>query len=110
MGLCPHGPEPGGQAVPMGTTPAHEVQKMPRKRVLEALRPEDRASQRRRLGTLRELTVQPATKRRYSLATQAFFTFLKDEDITLPKEKRRLDDLVFVTTWNTCGRREQDKV
>eukprot|EP00438_Fugacium_kawagutii_P008614 Skav234210 [mRNA] locus=scaffold2795:127037:128092:- [translate_table: standard] len=67
---------------------------MPRKRVLEALQPQDRAAQRRRLGTLRELTVQPATKRRYTLATQAFFDFLRSEGLSLPKEKRKLDDLV----------------
>ena len=43
----------------------------------EARRPQDRAMQRQRLGTLRELTVQPATRRRYSLATDAFLQFLQ---------------------------------
>lgn len=67
---------------------------MPRKRVLEALQPQDRAAQRRRLGTLRELTVQPSTKKRYTKATQAFYTFLQKEGVALPKAKQRLDDVL----------------
>ena len=67
---------------------------MPRKRVLEASKPQDRAAQRRKLGTLKDLTVQPATKRRYTLATDAFFRFLRDEGQVLPKEKHKLDPLV----------------
>eukprot|EP00438_Fugacium_kawagutii_P001652 Skav236323 [mRNA] locus=scaffold97:171922:176667:+ [translate_table: standard] len=67
---------------------------MPRKRVLEALQPQDRAAQRRRLGTLRELTVQPATKKRYTPATQAFFAFLRQEGVAIPQAKTRLDDVL----------------
>lgn len=83
---------------------------MPRKRVLEALDPDDRASQRRRLGTLRELTVQPATKRRYTLATQAFHDFLRNEGLTLPRSKPQLDDLVcdyLEHLWSTGAGRGQ---
>eukprot|EP00438_Fugacium_kawagutii_P035720 Skav230250 [mRNA] locus=scaffold1520:20627:24494:+ [translate_table: standard] len=65
-----------------------------RKRVLEALLPEDRAAQRQRLGTLRELTVQPATKRRYNNATQAFFDYLKTAKLELPRDKPTMDLLV----------------
>ena len=65
---------------------------MSRKRVLESALPQDRATQRRRLGSLRELTVQPATKRRYTLATQAFFTYLHRAGIELPSKKTHLDN------------------
>lgn len=64
------------------------------KRVLEAQQPAERAQQRRRLGTLRELTVQLATKRRYQLATKAFFEFLAAESLVLPREIAKLDGLV----------------
>eukprot|EP00438_Fugacium_kawagutii_P010590 Skav221627 [mRNA] locus=scaffold4037:51236:58385:+ [translate_table: standard] len=67
---------------------------MPKRKLLEANQPEERAAQRRRLGTLRELTVQPATKRRYALATTAFFKFLQSESLVLPRELSKLDDLV----------------
>eukprot|EP00438_Fugacium_kawagutii_P033040 Skav233495 [mRNA] locus=scaffold5081:59211:60287:+ [translate_table: standard] len=83
---------------------------MPRKRVLEALEANDRATQRRRLGTLRDLTVQPATKRRYTLATQAFYSFLKDEGLELPTSKPKLDELVcdyLEHLWSTGAGRGQ---
>ena len=67
---------------------------MPRKRVLEAAEPAERAKQRRKLGTLRELTVQPTTRKRYDAATQRFFSFLQHEGKTLPKLKSHLDELV----------------
>ena len=67
---------------------------MPRKRVLEAQKPEDRAVQRQRLGTLRQLTVQPATRRRYTAATDAFLKFLRDEKIVLPTDKFAMDPLL----------------
>lgn len=67
---------------------------MPRKRVLEAKEQEDRATQRRRLGTLRALTVQPSTRKRYDKAVDAFLQFLKVEGHTLPKDKSLLDPLV----------------
>lgn len=67
---------------------------MPKRKLLEATQPSERAAQRQRLGTLRELTVQPATKRRYQLATSAFFKFLKEESLTLPRELSQLDALV----------------
>ena len=67
---------------------------MPRKRVLEAAEPEARAKQRRTLGTLRELTVQPATRKRYSKATDAFLQFLRSEGQPLPRERSKLDPIV----------------
>eukprot|EP00438_Fugacium_kawagutii_P003592 Skav221600 [mRNA] locus=scaffold1698:515445:521305:+ [translate_table: standard] len=59
-------------------------------------------------GPLRELTVQPATKRRYTLATNSFFTFLKSESLVLPREVAKLDGLVcdyIEHLWSSgCGR------
>eukprot|EP00438_Fugacium_kawagutii_P003220 Skav200448 [mRNA] locus=scaffold1922:170440:170772:- [translate_table: standard] len=67
---------------------------MPRKRVLEAHTSQERAVQRRRLGTLKELTVQPATKRRYTLAVDGFMNYLRLAGMTLPFQKHQLDLLV----------------
>ena len=67
---------------------------MPRRKILEATTLEQRAAQRKSLGTLRELTVQPATKRRYAKALDAFFAFLQDNSLQLPTSKQRLDPLV----------------
>ena len=67
---------------------------MPRKRLLESWRPQDRAAQRQKLGTLRDLTVQPATRKRYSHATDEFLKFLTQEGTQLPKDKHKLDPLV----------------
>eukprot|EP00435_Cladocopium_sp_Y103_P004044 s5827_g1.t1 len=67
---------------------------MPRKRILESVKPDERAKQRRKLGTLRELTVQPATRKRYDNATDLFLTFLRAEGHVLPTDKRKMDPLV----------------
>ena len=67
---------------------------MPRGKVVEAPHASDRAKQRRKLGTLRELTVQPATKRRYNKALDEFFAFLHSNQLTLPTKKSELDPLV----------------
>eukprot|EP00438_Fugacium_kawagutii_P001490 Skav202536 [mRNA] locus=scaffold2011:198967:205206:- [translate_table: standard] len=64
------------------------------KRLLEATEPEERAKQRQRLGTLRSLTVQPATRRRYDLALQGFLTYLRQEGLVLPTNKLHVDSLV----------------
>ena len=63
-------------------------------RLLEAQKPEDRAKQRQKLGTLRELTVQPTTRARYNVATDAFLNFLKAEKLELPGNKKDMDPLV----------------
>ena len=49
---------------------------------------------RSQLGSLRNLTVQPATKVRYDKALTRFFDYLKDEGVDLPKERARMDDIV----------------
>ena len=67
---------------------------MPRKRILEVAGPEERAKQRRKLGTLRELTVQPLTRKRYDAATSRFFQFLKEEQQELPRQRAKVDELI----------------
>ena len=67
---------------------------MPKRKFVEAKEPRERAEQRQKLGTLRELTVQPATRRRYDNATQQFFNFLQTNQLELPKQKALLDGLV----------------
>ena len=44
--------------------------------------------------TLRDLTVQPATRKRYDAATNKFLSFLQQEGQALPKEKNKMDPLV----------------
>ena len=64
------------------------------KRIIEATTQNERAKQRRRLGTLQELTVQPATKQRYNRAIDGFLSFLQRNDIVLPRQRAQLDPLV----------------
>ena len=64
------------------------------KRVLEGGTQEERARIRQRLGTLRQLTVQPATRRRYDKAVDQFLVFLRTEGLTLPSNRDKVDPLV----------------
>ena len=64
------------------------------KRFLEGATQAERATQRQKLGTLKELTVQPATRARYSKAVDGFLSFLNDNGLVLPKQRTKLDVLV----------------
>ena len=64
------------------------------KRVLEAVTQEERAKQRRKLGTLKELTVQPSTRIRYNKAIDGFLQFLKFNGLQLPRDRELLDPLL----------------
>ena len=64
------------------------------KRVLEGATPAERALQRRKLGTLHELTVQPSTRQRYNKAVDAFLQYLKSNHLILPRKRESLDSLV----------------
>ena len=67
---------------------------MPRKKAkLEGRSKEERVVQRRQLGSLQSLTVQPATKKRYNAAIDKFLQFLKAEGLQLPRQRDRLDQL-----------------
>ena len=45
-------------------------------------------------GSLRSLTVQPKTKKRYEAALKQFFQFLQFENLVLPSQRSKMDDLV----------------
>lgn len=64
------------------------------KRLLEAATPSERAKQRQRLGSLRQLTVQPCARARYEKAISFFFSHLRMEGFSLPTQKSKLDPLL----------------
>ena len=55
---------------------------------------EDRVRIRKRLGSLKQITVQPATRVRYDRALKGFFSFLKFNGRILPTDQSFLDELV----------------
>jgi len=67
---------------------------MPKRRILEAPEASARARQRKELGTLQDLTVQPATRKRYQKAIAGFFSFLKQEQIPIPTKRDLFDGIV----------------
>jgi len=64
------------------------------KRFVERNTQVERAKQRQKLGTLKDFTVQPATKARYNAAIDGFLQFLRANNLTLPKQRQHLDTLV----------------
>lgn len=67
---------------------------MPKRKLVEAVDVSERARQRQNLGTLRELTVQPATKKRYKQAVDGFLQFLRTEQRPLPTNKTLVDPIL----------------
>jgi site-specific recombinase XerD len=55
---------------------------------------ERRKAIRKKLGTLKNLTVQEKTKERYSASLAAFFRYLREEHLELPTKKDCMDALV----------------
>ena len=66
---------------------------MPKKH-LERATQAARAQQRQKLGTLQDLTVQPATKQRYNKAIDGFLAFLKENQLQLPRQRQLLDPIL----------------
>ena len=64
------------------------------KTILAGQTKQQRIEQRKQLGSLKSLTVQPGTKKRYDLALRQFFDFLRFEGISIPKQRHKMDDLV----------------
>ena len=62
--------------------------------ILEAQSAAERARQRQRLGQLRDLTVQPATKTRYTKAVDGSLSFVNSNPLALPKKRGQMDALV----------------
>ena len=54
----------------------------------------ERAKNRQALGTLRELTVQPQTRKRYSLAKQKFYDYTHSNNLTIPTKFSAFDDML----------------
>eukprot|EP00438_Fugacium_kawagutii_P025256 Skav212858 [mRNA] locus=scaffold786:248358:249889:+ [translate_table: standard] len=66
-------------------------------RVKQHVEGRDRAARqavRNQLGPLRNLTVQPKTRARYSKALDKFFLYLRQRDLQLPTRKALLDPLM----------------
>ena len=64
-----------------------------RKARLEGRNKEERKKVRKEMGSLRSLTVQPATKKRYTAAVDKFLQFLNRESLALPTSRGKLDVL-----------------
>ena len=64
------------------------------KRHLEGTTQAARKRQRQSLGTLQDLTVQPATKQRYNKAIDGFLAFLQKNNLQLPRQRAILDPLL----------------
>ena len=65
---------------------------MPKKGAkVEGRTQQERKRLRQQMGTLKSLTVQPATKKRYQLALDRFLRFLKENGMVLPKQRAQLD-------------------
>ena len=61
---------------------------------LEGRSKTERKAVRARLGSLRQLTVQPKTRERYTKAVNHFYRFLNERQIELPRQRANLDPLV----------------
>ena len=66
-----------------------------KKQVKQARTKEGRKTQRKALGTLKSLTVQPVTKNRYQQSLQLFYDYLKKEHIVLPTKRDLFDPIVM---------------
>ena len=63
-------------------------------KVKEGHTKEERKELRKGLGSLKSLTVQPVTKARYQHSLDLFFKYLREEGLSLPTKRDRMDDLV----------------
>lgn len=63
-------------------------------KVVEGRTRQERIAVRKTLGTLKDLTVQPKTKQRYTQALDNFYQYLAREGISLPKKRDHMDSLV----------------
>ena len=64
------------------------------KRHLEGRSEEARAKIRKQIGTLKRLTVQPVTRQRYAQARSDFYTWLRQENLALPRSAYHIDLVV----------------
>eukprot|EP00438_Fugacium_kawagutii_P002401 Skav210786 [mRNA] locus=scaffold275:77649:80448:+ [translate_table: standard] len=72
-----------------------EAQMGPKVRVhMDGRSKQARQQQRKELGPLRGLTVQPKTRERYTRALDKFFLYLRQRDLVLPQRKALLDPMI----------------
>ena len=64
------------------------------KPLLEGHSKEHRARNRQALGTLRQLTVQPQTRKRYSLAKEKFYAYARSNSLSIPTNVTAFDDML----------------
>ena len=64
------------------------------KQHLEGHSKELRARNRQAMGTLRELTVQPQTRKRYSQAKNKFYDYARSNGLTIPSNFTAFDDML----------------
>ena len=64
------------------------------KQHLEARTKAQRVEVRKNLGTLKQLSVQPQTRLRYTRARQKFYHFLRENSLALPNKRDQLDNLL----------------
>ena len=76
--------------MPLVGIPGNANGAMP-KRHLEANAQEGRAKLRKTIGPLKNLTVQPVTRKRYDKALADFFAYLKQENLILPTAASAVD-------------------
>ena len=88
MGVCPYKGQPSGPPLAAACT-----QEMVKNRAthLEGRDRATRQEQRRALGPLRNLTVQPATRARYDKALEKFRDYLRSEGRRFPDDPQVLD-------------------
>ena len=65
-----------------------------KEKVLEGRSRQERIEVRKRLGSLKSLTVQPSTRKRYDLALKNFYGYLGREKFTPPKQRELMDPLI----------------
>ena len=63
-------------------------------KVIEGRTREDRKKVRKTLGTLKSLSVQPVTRKRYQSSLDQFYDYLRGEQLELPKQRDKLDGIV----------------
>ncbi len=91
MDLCSHDVESSRQAQ---SAPCQKTMGKVAKKHVEGRTKEDRIKVRKKLGPLKNLTVQPGTRSRYEKALAKFSSWLKVEGFILPHSKLHIDSLV----------------
>ena len=106
-GCGPMSTPPKTQRMSLAAVRENESGLMP-KRHLEAHTQAERAKVRKKLGTLKSLTVQPITRARYQSAKEDFYKWLRQENLLMPGSPYHLDLVVsdyLEHLWASgCGR------